>query len=145
MLRGSDGQFEAAQANIRTSTDCMLWTLSQEVFTEIERLFKKRVQDRMEKFLKASAALLKNSQPHTIHAIAAELEQKHYSCDHIVNPTAKPNFFFAWKRSSLSSERNLKECGSPRKTGDCFGEGSQTQHLTVDSVPTSTQRCVSLR
>jgi CRP-like cAMP-binding protein len=126
MLRGSDGHFEAAQANIRTSTECMLWTLSQGAFTEIERLFKKRVQDRMEKFLKASAALLKNSQPHTIHAIAAELEQKHYTCDAVVAPTAgQPSFFFVMEGEfAVIGEKSSKEHGSPRKTGDYFGESS---------------------
>ena len=126
MLRSADGQFEAAQANIRASSACTLWTLSQHVFTEIERLFKKRVQDRMEKFLKASAALLKNSQPHTIHAIAAELEQKHYSCDAVVAPAAgQPSFFFVMEGEfAVIGKQSTKEHGLPRKAGDYFGESS---------------------
>ena len=126
MLRGADGQFEAAQANIRAKDNCTLWTLSQEVFAEIERLFKKRVQDRMEKFLKEAATLLKNTQPHTIHAIAAELEQKHYSCDAVVAPFAgQPSFFFVMEGEfAVIGEKSSKEHGAPRKAGDYFGESS---------------------
>ena len=140
MLRGSDGQFEGAQANIRSATDCLLWTLSQDAFEQIERLFKKRVQDRMEKFLKASAALLKSTQPHTIHAIAAELEQKHYSCDAVVAPTAgQPSFFFVMEGEfAVIGEKSSKEHGSPRKAGECHPAlaPASTMHMPPHMVIT---------
>ena len=128
MLRDADGEFEAAQTNIRATAGGRLWKLSQEVFGEIEALYKKRVQDRMCDFLKANAALLKHAEPHVMEGIAAELEQKLYSCDAVVSPHAGQKYFYFVMEGEFAvigeKSSNNREQGSPRKVGDYFGESS---------------------
>ena len=86
---------EHAPSSIRCRSDCVLWELDRNVYMDVNKFYRERVQADALQFLKKSVPLVKGVDEEWLQEIAEELEKVHCQKGQIHAPaTGADNYFY---------------------------------------------------